>query len=181
MSWNQKASSNGTHHHHRLLIPAISFLWPLFMPSPFPWYKVPLFRVAKLFSALQTKDGDWKRHSALTAESRSAQTHNSFCTYSYLIPNPFSHLWQGGLFYACLTVFNGFRTQPLKMYKGDGHRMSLLWIFYEQVWVRAVCLKQKTAQFATRAGSVLCLVLKASEKSWARKTAKQRCGRDTTI
>lgn len=151
------------------------------MPSPFPLYKVPLLCVAKHFSATQTKDGDCKRHSVLTAESRNAQIHNSFCTYSYLIPNPFSHIWQEGLFYSCLAVFNGFRTQLLKMYKRDGHHMSLLWIFYEQVWVRAGCLKQKTAQFATRAGSVLCLVLKASEKSWTRKTAKQRHGRDTTI
>lgn len=77
--------------------------------------------------------------------------------------------------------FNGFRAQLLKMYKRDRHRMILLWIFYEQVWVHAVCLKQKTAQFATSAGSVLCLVFKASEKSWARKATKQRHGRDTTI
>lgn len=49
------------------------------------------------------------------------------------------------------------------MYKRDRHHMILLWIFYEQVWVHAVCLKQKTAQCATRAGAVsLCLAFKAS-------------------
>lgn len=59
--------------------------------------------------------------------------------------------------------FNGFRAQLLKMYKRDRHRMILLWIFYEQVWVHAVCLKQKTVQWATRAGAVsLCLAFKAS-------------------
>lgn len=41
--------------------------------------------------------------------------------------------------------FKGFRAQLLKMYKRDRHRMILLWIFYEQVWAHAVCLKQKTA------------------------------------
>lgn len=59
--------------------------------------------------------------------------------------------------------FNGFRAQLLKMYKRDRHGMILLWIFYEQVWVHAVCLKQKTVQWATTAGAVsLCLAFKAS-------------------
>lgn len=73
--------------------------------------------------------------------------------------------------------FNGFRAQLLKMYKRDRHRLILLWIFYEQVWVHAVCMKQKTAQCAIRAGAVsLHLAFKASGNLGQGKQHKKGMG-----
>lgn len=88
-----------------------------------------------------------------------------FILYAQLLdPNSFlTHMIGSIILLFMPQSFNGFRVQLLKMYKRDRHRMILLWIFYEQVWVHAVCLKQKTAQCATRAGAVsLCPAFRAS-------------------
>lgn len=95
------------------------------------------------------------------------------CTWSQVLSCPYGRMDYSSIHASQSS--NGFRAELLKMYKTDRHRMILLWIFYEHVWVRAVCLKQKTAQLATRAGSVLlCLAFKASKKSWARKTTQNK-------
>lgn len=152
----------------------------------------PLFFLIKfLFSIMQNtfqqfRQKNWTARGTVFSQEKfgSQQIHmvHFVCTvtWSQLLSHPCGRKGYSSIHAS--QSFNEFRAQLLKMYKRDRHRMILLWIFYEQVWVHAVCLKQKTAQFATRAGSVLlCLAFKASEKSWARKTTKQRHGRDTMI